>query len=136
MGWMLRRIGYGNADISGGIDRFWLNSTLQISPDEQVELLTRLVRGEMPFTQRDLDILRTIMTAGGKPGVYVLRGKTGAGPAPDGEGAIGWFVGYLEKHDGTYTFATLLRGPDYPSIADKRIPATQDALKRLGLIEE
>lgn len=32
----LDRIGYGNRDISGGLTRFWLQSSLKISPREQV----------------------------------------------------------------------------------------------------
>ncbi len=35
----LRRIRYGNEDISGGITSFWLESSLKISPLEQVILL-------------------------------------------------------------------------------------------------
>ena len=38
----LADIPYGNADISTGIDKFWLGTSLKISADEQVEFLRRL----------------------------------------------------------------------------------------------
>jgi beta-lactamase class D len=45
----LQKIGYGNADPSGGIDRFWLDGKLAISAEEQVTFLQRLYRNELPF---------------------------------------------------------------------------------------
>ena len=42
----LSRLGYGNADISSGLDSFWLGGSLRISPREQVALLARLAFGE------------------------------------------------------------------------------------------
>lgn len=41
---------YGNRDISGGIDRFWLSSTLTISPMEQVDF-EKLYKEELPLTR-------------------------------------------------------------------------------------
>lgn len=53
----LGKIGYGNNDISGGIDRFWINSSLRISPLEEVEFLGKLVDETLPF---DKDVMRTV----------------------------------------------------------------------------
>jgi len=39
------KLGYGNKDISGGIGRFWLRSSLLISADEQIEFLNQSRRG-------------------------------------------------------------------------------------------
>lgn len=38
----LKRIGYGNSDLSGGTAQYWLESSLKISPVEQVQLLKAL----------------------------------------------------------------------------------------------
>ena len=46
----LDRIGYGNRDISGGLTRFWLQSSLKISPREQVGLLRALFNGCLLYT--------------------------------------------------------------------------------------
>ena len=48
----LDRIGYGNRDISGGLTRFWLQSSLKISPREQVGLLRALFNGSLPSPPR------------------------------------------------------------------------------------
>jgi hypothetical protein len=99
--------GYGNADISGGIDRFWLGNSLRISLDEQLEFLVRLQRGQdLPFRPQHIatvkDLLKLKTTAKG-----TLRGKTGS----DGD-SLGWFVGWVE-HDGRpFLFATQIRGKD------------------------
>ena len=45
----LTRIQYGNADPSGGVDRFWLDGALRISAMEQVDFLRKLYRNELPF---------------------------------------------------------------------------------------
>ena len=54
----LDRIGYGNRDISGGLTRFWLQSSLKISPREQVGLLRALFNGSLPFAAEDIDSSR------------------------------------------------------------------------------
>ena len=52
----LDRIGYGNRDISGGLTRFWLQSSLKISPREQVGLLRALFDGSLPFASEDIAV--------------------------------------------------------------------------------
>lgn len=95
--------GYGNRDISGGIDHFWLGSTLTISPEEQVRLLRGLYAGTLPFSARSMDIVKSILILE-RTNRYVLRGKTGF--ATDRSAiAVGWFVGYVERADNVYFFA-------------------------------
>ena len=38
----IQEIGYGNENISGDFSTYWMESSLKISPIEQVELLTKL----------------------------------------------------------------------------------------------
>jgi len=45
----LTQFNYGNQDISGGIDRFWLGSSLRISAEEQVAFLMKFYRGELGY---------------------------------------------------------------------------------------
>lgn len=40
----LQQIGYGNENISGDFSSYWMQSSLKISPVEQVELLKNLYR--------------------------------------------------------------------------------------------
>ena len=46
----LTRIQYGNADLSGGVDRFWLDGALRISAMEQVDFLENCI--ETSFRSR------------------------------------------------------------------------------------
>jgi beta-lactamase class D len=107
----IRRLAYGNQDISGPIDEFWLNGPLRISADEQVGFIDRLRRGELPFSKRTLDIVRDIMTLEQKD-EWTLRGKTGTQGAPGraGKNVLGWFVGWTEAKDRTRVFAVNISG--------------------------
>ena len=42
-------LGYGNRNISGPIDSFWLNNRLKIKPDEQLGLVKKLYFDQLPF---------------------------------------------------------------------------------------
>jgi beta-lactamase class D len=103
----LAKIGYGNQDISGGLKRFWLGSSLTISADEQVEFLAKLVRRELPFAQRNMDIVVKILKQDDVPGEFY--GKTGSGRLAD-DTHIGWFVGFVEKDGSRRVFALSLKG--------------------------
>ena len=99
---------YGNKDISGKIDSFWLDGGLRISADEQVEFLKRLYLGELPFSQRSIKIVKEILVLE-DTGTYRLSGKTGAGQM--GALNVGWFVGYVEEQGNAYFFAANIKGP-------------------------
>lgn len=98
------KIVYGNKDISGGIDKFWLQSSVEISPMEQVELLRKMYYYKLPFAKENIDIVKKIMILSSENDT-VFRGKTGSG-AKDNEYINGWFVGYVELEGKVYFFAT------------------------------
>lgn len=110
----LKKIGYGNEDTSAGIDAFWLpepgRKTILISPDQQAALLVKLVQGELPFSKQTLTLLKEIMLAK-KTERGTLYGKTGTGNIGPGDIYLGWFVGYVESGEKTYTFAVTLKAP-------------------------
>ncbi len=130
--------GYGNADISGGLASpqllraFWLNSTLRISADEQVEFLKKPYSGELPVASRATAIVKEILVLEKTPS-YTLSGKTGAGPHTGG-GSLGWFVGYVEAKGNVYFFATNIKGPYSAAIRDRRIELTRQILAELGYL--
>lgn len=93
---------YGNADISGGIDRFWLDGGLRISCDEQIALLRKLWNDALPFRADVQQTVKQLMVLDRGEG-YVLSGKTGLGNV-DGTW-YGWLVGFV-VHEGTpYCYA-------------------------------
>ena len=122
---------YGNMNINGGIDRFWLDGELRISPAEQLELLKKLYSDSLKFSGRSLDIVKEIMLF--EEGTdYKLRAKTGWGIRF--EENVGWFVGWVEKNDNVYFFVnncqTKNPGEGYPA----RIEITRKILSELRIL--
>ena len=124
-------IPYGNRDISGGISQFWLRSSLQISAKEQVELLRRLYHDQLPFSERNMAIVRKIIVQSDQDGV-VFSGKTGAGSI-EGKYSVGWFVGVVEKGSRRYYFAINLEAVSGASGVKAR-SISLDILKNLGIL--
>src|SRR4029079_15184813 len=52
---------YGNRDIGGGIDQFWLTGNLRIDPVEQIDFVDRLRRGALPVAKGRQDVTRAIL---------------------------------------------------------------------------
>ncbi len=122
---------YGNCDISGEIDEFWLNGSLKISPLEQVEFLKRLYTNDLPFSKRNLDIVKDIMINDQNDN-YILRGKTGRGI--NSRADVGWYAGYLEEDGNVYFFANnidIVKEED----ADARIKIVKDIFRSMGLLK-
>lgn len=114
----IETIKYGTVDISAGVDRFWLPSkeytSIQISANEQVNLLNALLDGNLPFDHSNIEILKDIMLAS-QTERGRLYGKTGSGMGSDGKWNLGWYVGFLESNGNTYVFACNITGGESPS---------------------
>ncbi len=119
---------YGNQDVSGGLDRFWLGSTLRISPDEQAAFLARLRRGQFPVAAKNLALVQELLTEESDAG-YRLIAKTGS--SPDGEG---WLVGWVESPAAACSFALYLRSSSYEDMARIRPGLARDFLRQAGCI--
>jgi beta-lactamase class D len=87
---------YGNTDISGGIDQFWLGNTLKISAADQVRFLIKLRAGKLPVSQETYVKARQVFLLDER-GAARLYAKTGTdGDLKTGKFTMGWFVGWLE----------------------------------------
>jgi len=93
---------YGNGDIAGGIDEFWLRGDLRISPLEQLDFLERTVTGELPFDAEIVADVREITVREHGDG-WSWSHKTGTALAA--EPTLGWLVGITEYEDRTWVFA-------------------------------
>lgn len=122
---------YGNQTVDGELTEFWLDKgPLEITPNEQIAFLKRVVTNDLPVTQRSLDILKCAMIFK-ETEDYILRGKTGSGRLE--QGGFGWYVGYLSKGNDIYIFATYIEGPNNAWGFPAR-NITEKALKKLSLI--
>lgn len=127
-------IHYGNMDISSGLPHFWIQGSLTISPDEQVDFLRRLHERKLPFAAKNVDTLLDIMTLSRTNGV-VFRGKTGTGNNDQDVTVLGWFIGSVTTPGGDYFFATRLTGGDDPSGRHAR-KITEGILEKLKILPE
>lgn len=131
----VNRFGYGNLDISGGIDRFWLTGGLRISLDEQVSFLRRFYFGELGVSERSTRIVKELLVLEETPN-YRLSGKTGwAGLGETSAPQIGWLVGYLERAGKVYFFGINI-DIEKKDDAGARLSITRAILRDLGLIED
>jgi beta-lactamase class D len=99
-------MGYGNQDISGGIDSFWLDSTLKISALEQAQFMKKLVNETLPFDEKHQKTVKRMMIQD-EQDPYTLHGKTGTRLSDAG---LGWYIGYVETKKETWVFAVNVNG--------------------------
>ena len=121
-------IAYGNKNINGPIDSFWLNNQLQISPDEQLGLVKKLYFDQLPFQKRTQQVVKKVMLFEDNS-LYKLSYKTGWG-FDENKTNIGWVVGWIEENRHPYFFVLLLQTPDpnYDMI-NNRMNLLKDILK-------
>jgi beta-lactamase class D len=129
----LERFDYGNRNISGGIDQFWLTGKLRISAEQQVDFLRRFYFGELPVSERSTQLVKDLLVMEETP-LYRLSGKTGwSGLDVSSAQPVGWFVGYLERSGQMYFFATNLHIKKNEDAA-ARLSITKAILRHVGLI--
>jgi beta-lactamase class D len=121
---------YGNRDIGGGIDQFWLTGSLRIDPMQQVDFVDRLRRGVLPISKRSQDLVRDILPVT-KVGDSIIRAKSGLLGAERGEPSLGWMVGWAEKGSAQTVFA-LNMDCNEPRLVPERMMLTQACLRDIG----
>lgn len=130
MQYLLDTCNYGNRKIGNKIDLFWLDGSLKISPDEQIDFLRRLSLDSLPISQNAMKQTRSIMVFDEGPD-YLLRAKTGASTKHN----AGWFVGWVEKEAGKYYFATRIRADSLSAqFMQARIGVSIKILKMLEIL--
>lgn len=103
---------FGNQDMSGGLTTAWLESSLQVSPDEELRFWQRFWREELPVSKHAFDMTKKITFVAVSASGWTLHGKTGSGKVGAGGGKqipglwLGWFVGHVARGDREYVFVT------------------------------
>ncbi|MDP2722225.1 MAG: penicillin-binding transpeptidase domain-containing protein [Bacteroidales bacterium] len=96
---------YGNLDLSQQDADFWNFGHFAISPINQVIFLRKLYENKLPFSKRNIEIVKQAMITEQNED-YIIRAKTGW--TRENNTNTGWWVGSLENKKGTYFFATRL----------------------------
>jgi beta-lactamase class D len=125
------RLDYGNRDISGGIDLFWLQGGLRVSAREQVDFLHRLAEGRLPATQRAQRLVRNALVLE-KTRAYTLYAKTGT--IDSGRNAITWWVGWVERKGRPVAYFALNLEPSSRSVFADRFVIARAILHAAGIL--
>jgi beta-lactamase class D len=123
---------YGNRNIGGGIDQFWLTGEMRIDPIQQIDFVDRLRRGALPVSKRSQDLVRDILPLT-KAGDATIRAKSGLLGAELGKPSLGWLVGWAEKGSAQTVFALNLDVREPRHVAD-RMKLAQQCLTDIGAI--
>ena len=126
----IQQIGYGNENVSGRLSTYWLESSLKISPVEQVKLLTKLQNNSLGFSSENINAVKdAICLSSSDAGTFY--GKTGTGRVDD-QDVNGWFIGYIETADNTYFFATNI-GADSDATGGNATEITMSILSDMNI---
>lgn len=104
---------YGNQDMSGGLTKAWVGSSLKISPRGQVHFIQKMIQEKLPVSPNAVQMTKALLFLDALPEGWKLFGKTGwSGSMIDSDGKnveIGWFVGWIEKGNVFFPFAYNIR---------------------------
>jgi beta-lactamase class D len=123
---------YGNRNIGGGIDQFWLTGELRIDPIQQIDFVDRLRRSALPIGKRSQALVRDILPVT-KVGEATIRAKSGLLGAELGKPSLGWLVGWVEKGTQQTVFALDLDIRE-PRHAASRMTLAQQCLGDIGAL--
>ncbi len=127
-------LGYGNRDITGPIDSFWLNNRLKISSDEELGLVKKLYFGQLPFYGSTQETVRKVMLREDNTN-YKLSYKTGWGNSENGN-EIGWVVGWIEENRHPYFFVLNLETANHKiDMVQVRMKILKGILEQLGFFQ-
>lgn len=127
----LNQLSYGNKIIGADLSEFWLDGSLKITTFQQIDFLKKLYKNDLPFEQKNIDILKEIMIDE-KTEEFTIRAKSGWSTRFESES--GWYVGYIELKDDVWFFATnLITNGQKDLPLRKKI--TLEALKSKGIIK-
>ena len=106
----LAQFRYGNEDFSGGITKAWLQSSLLISPDEQLRFWKAFWREDLAVSKHAIAMTKKITYLGTSRAGWALNGKTGSSAEVSDKGKLlrgmGWFVGHVSRGRQSYVFVT------------------------------
>lgn len=128
----LDKLQYGNCDISDWEGRlntnnnnraltgFWIESSLLISPKEQVEVMERIFGENSDYSEETVKELKQVMLVSEQSETDIpIYGKTGMGKA---EGIVvdAWFAGFAESAEENRYFCVYLGRTDGMEVSSSR----------------
>ena len=143
----LNKLQYGNCDISDWEGRlntnnqnpaltgFWLESSLLISPKEQVHVMKRIFSDNTEYSEKTLNQLKQIMLLSEQEETDIaIYGKTGMGKA-HGIVADAWFTGFADTTDKRIYFCVYFGETDNQNVSSANARETAIKIVSEYLIE-
>lgn len=128
----LDRLSYGNCDISDwqgelnannnnpALTGFWIESSLLISPKEQVEVLERIFGEHSDYSEETQNHLKQVMLLPDQNDAGIsIYGKTGMGKA-HGVVVDAWYTGFADAADKRIYFCVYLGESDSENVSSAR----------------
>jgi beta-lactamase class D len=112
----MAKFSFGNQDLSADKDKnnevldFWLESSLQISPQEYMSFLQKLVDGNFAINRKSYAMTKNILFIEKLPGGWQHYGTSISKPVLNKERTLkldlmqGWSIDWIEKDDRTIFF--------------------------------
>ncbi|HUJ00872.1 MAG TPA: penicillin-binding transpeptidase domain-containing protein [Usitatibacter sp.] len=127
----LDRLEYGNRDLAGGIELFWLQGGLRVSAMEQVRFLHRLAEGRLPMTQRAQRLVRRALAVD-RTRACTLYAK--AGTASCAKEAVAWWVGWVERKGRPQAFFAMNFTPGPATAPGEQVEVGRGVLREAGVL--
>jgi beta-lactamase class D len=142
----LRKLDYGNGDISSGLTAFWNGGSLKISPREQERFVRRLFEDALPVSPAAQAAVRRmliqprdhVINAAGEhpfaapwPAGTEVAAKTGRCGQDDGT-QVRWLVGQVRRGPRRWVFVSAVIGGQPPPLAAVDLAAR--SLKAAGVL--
>jgi beta-lactamase class D len=130
----LDSLSYGTKKITSGIDTFWLDNSLKITPDEELGVVKRLYFNQLPFFNTYQLMVKNAMLFEDKP-QYTLSYKTGLGAKQDGT-PLAWVVGWIEENRHPYFFVLNMETKDKGAdLKNARMTVLRNILTQLNFFK-
>lgn len=136
----LKIFDYGNQDFSGdkgknnGLSNAWLESSLQISAEEQMNFLNKLIDNDLPISKAAMSYTKENMYLETSANGWQLYGKTASGTAPNLVWPEGWFMGFVENGNKAYGFVLNYTDTQPPATDEDAGELAKDKVK--GILTE
>lgn len=131
----LNLCGYGDGNLTEKGTDFWNFGAFGVSPVNQIQFLIKVYKGETPFLKRNLEILKKVMLSESAKS-YSIYSKTGWTRVNEKD--VGWWVGYVDRKDNAYFFATRImkdKATSNSNFGPCRKDITKEILKQIKAFE-
>lgn len=115
---------YGNRDMSCGLTKAWLSSSLKISPLEQTHFVRKMLKRSLPVASDAIEKTKSLLFKGELSNGWQYYGKTDLGSLED-QTEVSWVVGWVENEDVFFPFAYTIKGTQIP------LSGREDRVKQL-----